>query len=241
MANRFLDRTITTGNLTGTWDWTNGSNSVTAVAASGDAINDGLQAGDYVRSTAKNEWYKVSAVPDKDTITLAQNYQEANEGGATVCWSDVSVQDGTTIAKAFVHINEFTTDEARAAGDVLYVRRGQTHHHEAVDITFDENGTSAAHIKIIADDGTYWSGEGGLADPIFDFNGASINFSQTQDNYWWFEELHWYDSHDVFGALVLQQNNRGTVIKNCTVEDTTNTFGGIFLYNAPNFTIILSV
>ena len=102
MVNRFLDRTNKTGDLTGTWDWTNASTAVTAVAASGDAINDGLVAGDYIKSSNKLEWYKVATVTDKDNLVLSYAYQEATENGATTEWSDISVNDGSDISKAYV-------------------------------------------------------------------------------------------------------------------------------------------
>ena len=143
MVDYALDNTNKTGNLTGTWNWTATSTAVTAVAASGDAVNDGLVAGDYIKSSIKLEWYKVATVTDKDNLVLSYAYAEATEAGATTEWADISVNDGTTAAKAFVHINEYSTDLARTAGDRLLGRRAQTHLCLGSNIVFDEVGTLA--------------------------------------------------------------------------------------------------
>ena len=189
MVDYALDNTNKTGNLTGTWDWTNASTAVTAVAASGDAVNDGLVAGDYIKSSAKLEWYKVATVTDKDNLVLAYAYAEATENGATVEWADISTNDGTSAAKAFVHINEYSTDLARTAGDRLCCRRGQTHLVLGISINSDDDGTLAAWIEILGDDGTFWAAETASADPIFNFSTGEKSWYIAGDLYWHFTDL----------------------------------------------------
>ena len=228
MVDYALDNTNKTGNLTGTWDWTNASTAVTAVAASGDAVNDGLVAGDYIKSSAKLEWYKVATVTDKDNLVLAYAYAEATENGATVEWADISTNDGTSAAKAFVHINEYSTDLARTAGDRLCARRGQTHLVLGTSIAFDEDGTLADWLEVLGDDGTFWAGETGNADPIFDFSTGNKEMLLTSDLYWHFTDIH--TKNGTGSHFDLLSSNTLTRLTRVYMEDCGSAYGA--LYNA---------
>ena len=219
MVNRFLDRTNKTGDLTGTWNWTATSTAVTAVAASGDAINDGLVAGDYIKSSAKLEWYKVATVTDKDNLILSYAYAEATENGATIEWSDLSVEDGTTAAKAFCHVLQYTQDEARGAADILQCRRGQTHTVMGIIIEFDEDGTVNAPIVIQSDDGTGWIAEIASANTIFDFGATTKQLKPNLDNYWDFKDLEFNNGANNNGSVAEVDASYGIRFIGCEFSD----------------------
>ena len=225
MANRFLDRTITTGNLASTWHWTNGSTDVHSLAGNATTCCAGgtpLVAGDYIKAATKLEWYRIASVTDANTIVLAYAYREATIDPDTTAFVDVSVQDGSTVAKAFVHLTQYTETEARAAGDVLYCRRAQTHTHKAVNMTTDEAGTLPSYIVVIADDGTNWAGEGGLADPIFDGADDTTYTWNMDNNYWRFEELKFTRIDNSNGVAF---SGAGVRLINCEVDDNDGTNG----------------
>ena len=225
-SNRFLDRTITTGDLASTWHWTNGSTNVHSLAGNATTCCAGgtpLVAGDYIKAATKLEWYRIASVTDANTIVLAYAYREATIDPDTTAFVDVSVQDGSTVAKAFVHLAQYTETEARAAGDVLYCRRGQTHTHKAVNMTTDEAGTLASYIVVIADDGTNWAGEGGLADTIFD-GADDTTFTWLFDNsYWRFEELKFTRVDSVNGVQFSGSSSR---LINLTLDDNDGATAG---------------
>ena len=234
MVNRFLDRTNKTGDLTGTWNWTVTSTAVTAVAASGDAENDGLVAGDYIKSSAKLEWYKVATVTDKDNLVLSYAYREATENGATVEWSDVSVEDGTTAAKAFCNVIQYTQDEARSAADILQCRRGQTHTVMGILVGFDEDGTINAPIVIQSDDGTGWIAEIASANTIFDFGAYDKHFKPELDNYWDFKDLEFNNGGGTYGSAFQVSGSIGTRFIDCEFSDMAagGSYGAVYLFNA---------
>lgn len=184
MVDFCLDRLNKTGDLTGTWTFTQGSPNVNAPGADGNAVAE-LAVNDYVKPTATNEWYRVLSVTDDDNFVLAYNFVQATQVDVVTNYADVSVNDGTSAAKAFVHVNQYTTDAVRSAGDTLHLRRGQTHLIQAVQVTSDET-SSTTYISVIADDGTWWVGEGGLAAPIFDFGSALFRWIAARSN-WWYE------------------------------------------------------
>jgi len=224
VANRFLDRTITTGDLASTWHWTNGSTDVHSLAGNATTCCAGgtpLVAGDYIKAATKLEWYRIASVTDANTIVLAYAYREATIDPDTTAFVDVSVQDGSTVAKAFVHLYQYISTENRAAGDVLYCRRAQTHTHKALNMTTDEAGTLTSYITVIADDGTYWAGEGGLADPIFDGADDTTYTWLMDNNYWRFEELKFTRIDNNTGVAF---NAIGMRLINCEVDDCDGTY-----------------
>ena len=234
MANYFLDRTNKYGDLTGTWTFTNASAAVQSVSANGNAQAE-LSAGDYVKPNGTDEWYYVTSITDDDNFTLAYNFVQTTQSEVTTNYADVSVNDGSDTSKAFVHINQYTTDNVRSAGDVLYCRRGQTHLQEAVATSADENGTLTSPIKIIADDGTNWAGEGGYDKPMWDYNGSTLGrFNLGSRQYWWLEQLKLHDSHSTTGStgMLLLQNGYRIWIIGCDIDESSANWGGIFVYNA---------
>ena len=231
MANYFLDRTNKNGDLAGTWTFTNGSASV--AGSNGNAQTLGLGAGDYIKPNGTDEWYKIASVGGENGITLAYNFAQANQTSVTANYADVSVNNGSTTGKAFVHINQFTTDTARSAGDVLYVRRNQTHlHMQAIDITFDENGTITSPIEVVGDNGTGWAGDSNVK-PIFDFNTGSRYFSLSK-TYWNFRRLIFNGGDNGYGHCLV-----GAAFNwfyDCTFQHCTGgAYGATFLFNGNNF------
>jgi len=182
LANRFVDPTYATGTLAGTWTFTNGSTSVTGTGGNATI----LSAGDYVKPSTTNEWYKVASVTDDNNFTLAYNFAQATQSGVTCQYNS---EDGTSASTPFCHINQATTDEVRAAGDVIYLRRGQTYLYEATDIVFDEDGSANNYITLMGDDGTGWSDESGLSRPIIDFGTGNVTFKTDYADYWKFEDI----------------------------------------------------
>lgn len=230
MANRFLDRTNKTGDLTGSWTFTNGSSNVTAPGADGNALAE-LAAGDYVKPDGTNEWYMVSSVTDDDNFVISTNFAQATQSSVTANYADVSVNDGTTAGKAFVHFCQFTEDEVRSAGDVLYCRRNQTHIIESKNIDPDEAGSISSFIKVMGDDGTGWVGETGYSDPVIDFNYASHKWNQTV-SYWHFKDLEICQGSesrlmDLYGGV--------WIVENCLFHSISAAFGNVLCWANPNY------
>ena len=182
MANRFIDPTYATGTLAGTWTFTNGSTSVTGTGGNATI----LSAGDYVKPSTTNEWYKIASITDDNSFTLAYAFAQTTQ-------TDVSCQynseDGTSASTPLCHINQATTDEIRTAGDVIYLRRGQTYLYEATDIIFDEDGTPSSPITLMGDDGTGWPTESGYSKPIIDFNNSTRRIVIDNDENWHFKDI----------------------------------------------------
>lgn len=231
-VNRYMCFTPTdSATLTGTWTFTNASNSVTSGVANGNALAE-VDAGDYVRQSDGTAWYEVTAVPDDDTITIATNFQQATHTdaiGASKC-ADYDTMDGSTIAKAFVSMNQYTTTEARTAGDILYVRANETHGTNGVDITFDEDGTVDDYIKIIGCDATTndpWSDSSDVK-PIVDFEDKAYQVSVNGDLRWYFELLDFRQSNDTNGAVYVYASHHA-YFKDCVFQDgNTSSVHGIY-------------
>ncbi len=201
MVNRMLDRGNKTGDLTGAgWTFTNLSPNVTAPGTDGIALTE-LATGDYVKPTGTNEWYKVATVTDDDNFVLSYDFFQATQTNVVTNYADESVNDGSDASKAFVHMNQYATDEVRSVGDILHCRRGQTHLHEATLLFADEDGTPNSYIYIIADDGTYWAGEGGNAKPIFDFGTSGSRLDWDGGNYWQFNDLGFTNGTGSYGYV----------------------------------------
>jgi len=108
--------------------------------------------------------------------------------------------DGLSPSTAWKTINQFTTNTVRAAGDIAYVRRNQTHSY-AVDIVFDEDGNKDSDIILMGDDGTGWPGEETLAKPVINFQDLAYQVLVNGDDYWTLKDLQIIQSADTGGAL----------------------------------------
>ena len=112
----YLDFDGATGNLTGTWTFTNGS---TTVSGTGGAATSELAAGDYVRVSNGSEWYKVTSVTNDNEFEITPAFQQATVTDVANS-TKYNNYDGTSTSTPFVHLNQFTTDTARSPGAVSY-------------------------------------------------------------------------------------------------------------------------
>ncbi len=235
MADVYIDFGANTGVLTGTWTFTNGSASVTA-ASNGDAVNE-LDVGDYVMQSDGIQWYKVTATPDADTITISPVFQQAthtDDIGASK-YNDTSVSGA--LNTDYVHHNQATTDTVRTAGDIIRTRTG-TYTYAGVDITFDEDGTIASRIEVrgiytaAGDDS--WS-DGDTTRPVIDFASTSNQMLLANDDFWSITGHDVKESHDSNGAITISASD-SVLIDDCRIYDNGNatTHEGILVINSPD-------
>lgn len=216
MADRYIDFSKSTGTLTGTWTFTNASASVTA-AADGDAVNE-LANGDYIRQSDGTQWYKVTARPNADTITITPVFQQAthtDDAGASLYNSE----DGSAVNSDFCHHNQAMTDEVRAAGDVIRVRGGLTYTYSGIDIVADEDGTANNYITLkgiytAAGDDSW--GDGNTTRAVIDFDDTAFQITLAGDNYWKVESHDIMQSADTLGAL---RGAVGLIVDDCIIHD----------------------
>ena len=196
----YLDFDGATGNLTGTWTFTNGS---TTVSGSGGSATSELSAGDYVRVSNGNEWYKVTSVTNDNTFEITPAFQQAtvtDDADST----KYNNYDGTSTSTPFVHLNQFTTDTTRSPGDILKVRANQTHLYAGIDIVFDENGDVNNMIEIRGCSSTDdpW-GDSSDVKPIIGFGDSDYQFYTYINNFWKFSRLELMESTDYYGICYI--------------------------------------
>lgn len=225
MADRYIDFNSSTGTLTGTWTFTNGSASVTA-AGDGDAVNE-LANGDYIKSshvTNGIQWYKVTARPDADTITITPVFQQATHTdgvGASLYNSEAG--SATVGVSDFCHHHQATTDEVRSAGDIIRTRGGLTYTYAGIDIIFDEDGTVNNYIELkgiytAAGDDSW--GDGNVAQPIIDFDSTAFGVFFSGDRYWKITGHEIVNSSDPIGALRFNNAN-AFVVDDCYIHGSS--------------------
>jgi len=213
----YLDFDGATGNLTGTWTFTNGS---TTVSGSSGAATSELVAGDYVRVSNGSEWYKVTSVTDDNHFEITPAFQQAtvtDDANST----KYNNYDGTSTTTPFVHLNQFTTDTARSPGDVLKVRANQTHLYAGIDINFDEDGNANNMIEIMGCSSTDdpW-GDGSDVKPIIGFGDTAYQLRVYTDKFWKFTRLECIESYDNQGTLYLSVGV-GYIIDNCVIRGSS--------------------
>uniref|UniRef100_A0A6M3Y1X2 Putative pectate lyase n=1 Tax=viral metagenome TaxID=1070528 RepID=A0A6M3Y1X2_9ZZZZ len=223
MAVRFVDITKATGTLTGTVTFTNAGTAVTGV---GTAFLTELAAGNYIKVSTGTEWYRVASITDNLTLTLSWAFAQATVTDAANS-TPKNAENGTTVATAFCHLRQATTDEARAAGDIIYCRRGQTHLYQSVDIITDESGTANNYITLMSDDGTGWSAETGLANTKIGFGDAAYQFYWYGRFFWKFKDLDFINSADTSGAIWIYASS-GELFESCSFYNNGNR--GLKLY-----------
>jgi len=194
----YLDFDGATGNLTGTWTFTNGS---TTVSGSGGSATSELAAGDYVRVSNGSEWYKVTSVTNDNSFEITPAFQQAtvtDDANST----KYNNYDGTSTTTPFVHLNQFTTDTARSPGDILKVRANQTHLYAGIDIVFDEDGDVNNMIEIRGCSSTDdpW-GDGSDVKPIIGFGDTAYQLYADSDDFWKLARLECIESTDSKGIL----------------------------------------
>lgn len=225
-SNRFVDRTKQTGTLTGTVTFTNASATVTG---SGTAFTTELSVGDYIKPSTSgyNEWYRVNSIESDTSLTLSWNFAQATVTDPANS-TPYNSEDGSAAANAFCHLRQATTDEVRAAGDVIYCRRGQTHLYAGVDIAFDEDGTANNYITLMGDDGTGWVGETGLDKPIIGFGDAEFQMYLHGDDYWKIKDMEIIESDDSKGGLQCE-NIDGLELEDLDIHDNDPGKDGLWL------------
>jgi len=194
----YLDFDGATGNLTGTWTFTNGS---TTVSGSGGAATSELVAGDYVRVSNGSEWYKVTSVTNDNSFEITPAFQQATVTDAADS-TKYNNYDGTSTSTPFVHLNQYTTDTARSAGDILKVRANQTHLYAGIDIGFDEDGNANNMIEIRGCSSTDdpW-GDGSDVKPIIGFGNTAYQLALSNNDFWKFTRLECIESTDFYGIF----------------------------------------
>ena len=125
--------------------------------------------------------------------------------------------DGTSKADAWVNIRsafEYGSYDA-GGGDVIYVRRNQTHTMSASDAAIGDSGILGNPIRIIGDNDTLeiWSEDSGDVRPIVDWGSGSYAFNASNDNFW---EVHNLNFHKGEGYTIYLSNSRGWRFVNCT-------------------------
>jgi len=214
----YLDFDGATGNLTGTWTFTNGS---TTVSGTGGAATTELAAGDYVRVSDGSEWYKVTSVTNDNEFEITPAFQQATVTD-TADSTKYNNYDGTATTTPFVHLNQFTTDTARSPGDILKVRANQTHLYAGIDIVFNEDGNANNMIEIRGCSSTDdpW-GDGSDVKPVFDFGDTSYQLYLNQDDFWKFTRLECIESNDTYGVLY-DYYAQNSIIESCVFRDNGN-------------------
>ena len=213
----YLDFDGATGNLTGTWTFTNGS---TTVSGTGGAATTELAAGDYVRVSDGSEWYKVTSVTNDNEFEITPAFQQATVTD-TADSTKYNNYDGTATTTPFVHLNQFTTDTARSPGDILKVRANQTHLYAGIDIVFNEDGNANNMIEIRGCSSTDdpW-GDGSDVKPVFGFGDTSYQLYLYTDNFWKFARLECIESADATGNLCYTLAHN-TIIDSCIFRDAS--------------------
>lgn len=215
----YLDFDGATGNLTGTWTFTNGS---TTVSANSDgAATSELAAGNYVRVSNGTEWYKVASVTDDNNFEITSAFQQATvtDGAGTTKYNNY---DGTATTTPFVHLNQFTTDTTRTAGDILKVRANQTHHYDGIGVPFDEDGNAdnLLTIKGCSTTDDPWNDASDVK-PIISFGSTGDSIYLDGDDYWKFERLEITEGNSSYGAIQ-HRNDWGIYFVDCSIHNNSN-------------------
>jgi hypothetical protein len=225
----YMDFTPSThSHLTGVVTFTNGS---TAVTSAGGNMDPEVTVGDYIRQSDGTQWYKVTAraAAADDACTITPAFQQAthtDDNGATfICVS--ATNTGLAIATAFPHLNRYTTDTTRTAGDILKVRANQTNVIAGINITFDEDGTAASYLEIrgcsVADDPF---SDASNVQPIFDFGNTAFQFTISGDDYWRIYNLTTTNSSYTAG-IIGAGSGKGLLLDTLTVYGNTSAASGI--------------
>lgn len=233
-TNYYIDHDNASGTITGTWTFTNGSDTVTANsdgnAQAELAVGDWIQPGD---NTA--EWYAIESITDDDTLVLLCDWKQANITDTTDAtrFSDISVNDGTTTAKAFVHITAYITDTALAPGDVGYVRANKTYVYASQNMNFDDDSDVSDYQYLIGCDSVTndpWS-DGSDVKPIIDFDGSTYKVTGHSWKYLWIERLDFRDSASGSGMFLSYNTAIGTYVKSCNFQKSSSIGDEAFICN----------
>jgi len=215
MANAYVDRSYSTGTLTGTLTFTNANATVTG---SGTAFTTELADGNYVRVSDGLQWYKVTARASDISMTISPVFQQTTVTD-TANASKKNAGVGS-LADAYAHHNQATTDAVRSPGDIIYTRANLTYTYAGVHIVADEDGTLASPITLlgcsIANDP--WGDASDVA-PIIDFVTTTFQLSLNADDYWEAKNIYIKRSGYYDGSILL--NNTGGKLTNVKCSDST--------------------
>jgi hypothetical protein len=222
----------THSHLSGTITFTNAS---ATVSGSGSNFDPEVTVGDYIRQSDGTEWYKVTArAAGADTsLTISPAFQQSTHtddaGASFICVS--ATNDGSTTSLAFPHLNRYTTDTVRTAGDILKVRANQTHVLTGLTIDFDEDGTPSQYLEVrgcsVADDPFSDSSN---VKPIFSYGGSTANYLfLSGDDYWRLFNISVINNAASAFGLISVYLSIGYIIDTCTIYGNANSAGvGIF-------------
>lgn len=207
-----------------------GTNTTTIVDTQLDGAT--IVAGDFVWNVTRGLSQTVQSWTDAtDTIVL---------NGAI---AGQTTGDTYYLLRAWLTANKYTTTTVRSVGDIAWVRANTSiaQGAEAVDIGFDESGTTAARIEIRgcqkeATQTGYdkWSDVSDVL-PIVDFEDAAYQ-ANLDMNYWKIENMEFRQSADLNGQIYVSYVI-GNHLKNCKINDGGNSgTEGVFLVSC-NVTI----
>jgi len=216
MADAYVDHSYSSGTLTGTLTFTNASATVTG---SGTAFTTELANGNYVRVSDGLQWYKVTARASDTSMTISPAFQQTTVTD-TANASKKNAGVGS-LADAYAHLSQATTDSVRSPGDIIYMRANLTYTYKGVHVVFDEDGTISLPITLQGCSSTIdpW-GDASDVVPIIDFGGTAVRLLIDGDDFWTRKNLDARNSIDVFGALGAI-NCQGTQIINCKTSGNT--------------------
>lgn len=156
---------------------------------------------------------------------IITDYQHADGSGHTIITHPAiagQVSTDTFFVIRSKKTIENLTENSRAAGDIIYIRGGQTH-SQGSDITFTSSGTALLPIEII---GCYdgvtdpWY-DGATTRPVIDFGAGDYHFILSTKHWWKFVGL------DIFNGSTrcLEINtSEGIVIENVIIHNS-GTYG----------------
>lgn len=143
---------------------------------------------------------------------------------------------GLSIAQHWKTITKYTTATVRSAGDRAFLRANTTWTQgtEAVDITFDEDGTIDLYIELIGADSVTndpWSDSSDVK-PIIDFEDAAYQLLLNADDNWRITRLDFRQGNDSAGAFRCDSADNIRVV-DCVIRDGTGAGSeGVYLHGS---------
>lgn len=133
-----------TRTFTGTWTFTNGSATVNAGGADGNALAE-IAVGDSIRQSDGTQWYQVTAVPDDDNVTISPVFQQAthtDEADASLYKSDAT---GAFLTGESDGVDLFSMEND---GDIWNLGTMYAHQANVGGIAAVDDGTAALDMTL---------------------------------------------------------------------------------------------
>jgi hypothetical protein len=235
----YLDFTSNSGTITAGATgitFTNGAGFASASATFTTAGNTKVVVGDYIRVSNGTQWYKVATIA-ATSGTLTPVFQQGtvtDTANATLISCPAThdgrtAHDGALTTTAFCHLNQYTTDAVRTAGDILKVRANQTHIVAGINITTDEAGTVTSYDEIrgcsVADDPF---ADASNTQPIFNFGNTAFDITCSK-NYWRFYNLDLTNSSSNTG--IFYDSGGYNTLDTCTIHLSNHATTAYGIYN----------